>query len=100
VQAPTLNSISISGCAASIGVAGTCNLTASCTDQFGSVMACPALTWTSSNPSVASVSNGVVTGVGAGSATLTASNGSVTSNQITVTVTAGCVSPACGFTLS
>ena len=50
----------------------------------------PAVTWSSSNPTIASVSNsGVVTGVGAGTATIratTVDGGFVASSTITVTV--------------
>ena len=47
------------------------------------------IAWASSNDAVASVSGGVVTAKLVGSATITASSGSVSSSGVTVTVTAG-----------
>lgn len=44
------------------------------------------IVWTSSNESVATVTRGVVKGVGKGTATITATFGEVTSNECTVTV--------------
>ena len=82
----TITGVSVSGTSA-IEVNGTTTLTATVT---GTGAFDQSVTWSSSNSSVASVSGGVVTGVSAGSATITAtSNGnSAVSGSITVTVTA------------
>ena len=60
----------------SINVGETSQFTASCTDLHGNPVACPATTWTSSNPAVATVDGtGLATGVDAGTVTITASIG-------------------------
>ena len=52
-------------------------------------MTCPTLIWTSDNTSIATVnSSGLITGVSAGTANVTAKSGTVTSNLSTITVTA------------
>jgi hypothetical protein len=62
----------------SINVGETTQFTATCTDLHNNVVACPATTWTSSNPAVATVDNtGLATGVDAGTVTITASIGYV-----------------------
>jgi hypothetical protein len=64
----------------------TAQLTVTVTDQHGTTIASPALTWTSSNPAVAAVTTaGLVTAAGNGSATITAAAGSA-SAQAGVTV--------------
>lgn len=64
----------------------TQKLTASVTDQDGASIASPEITWTTSNPSVAAVdASGVVSAVGNGSATITATAGSATQTaEVTV----------------
>jgi hypothetical protein len=80
---PKLKSISVSPNMSNIVVGQTVQLTASATP--GSVH--PTYTWNSSNSSVATVSSsGLVTGVGAGSATITASESGI-SGGATVAVT-------------
>jgi hypothetical protein len=60
----------------SVDVGDTKQFTASCTDLHGNAVACPATTWTSSDPSVATVDGtGLATGVDAGTVTITASIG-------------------------
>jgi hypothetical protein len=60
----------------SVDVGETKQFTASCTDLHGNPVACPATTWTSSNPAVATVDGtGLATGVNAGTVTITASIG-------------------------
>ncbi len=62
-------------------------LTAVATDAGGSPVPGITFTWTSSDPSVATVSNaGVVTATGPGTATVTAAVGAVTSNPVSVAV--------------
>jgi len=64
----------------------TAQLKATITDQHGDAIASPALTWTSSNPAVATVSpTGIVTATGNGSATITVAAGPA-SAQAYVTV--------------
>lgn len=100
VQDPTVNTITLTGCTSSIVVGATCTLTATCTDQFGAAIACGTTTWLSSNTLVATVPNGVVTGISAGTANITATAGGKTSAPKTVTVTAvPCTTPTCSFTI-
>jgi uncharacterized protein YjdB len=88
VATPVLTSISVSPMTASINVSGTQQLTPTCKDQNSNVITCPVLTWSSSDTSKATVnSSGLVTGVSAGTANITAKSGSITSNTSTVTVT-------------
>jgi plastocyanin len=91
--APVFTSVAVSPSTPSINVGATAQLTASALDQNGSaITGLPAATWTSSNTSVATVNaGGLVTGVTAGPATITASmvSGGVTkTGTATVTVTA------------
>ena len=70
----------------------TLQLAAQLTDKRGTIVANPAVTWTSASPSVASVSAaGVVTGTLAGTATISASAGGATG---TIAVTVGPGAPA------
>jgi len=67
-------------------VGQTLALTARVTDAAGNVISSPAVTYTTSNEAVASVSAaGVITGVGAGNATITATSGAA-SASVPVTV--------------
>ena len=85
---PVLTSITVSG-NSSTTVGGTLQLTASPKDQTGAAINA-AVTWTTSSAFVATVSSsGLVTGVAAGQATITATAGSVASAPTTITVTAG-----------
>ena len=84
----TFQSISVTPTSVSIQNGNTSNLTATCTWTIAGQAACPTLTWTSTNTSSATVSSqGVVTGVNAGSATVKASASGVNSNNVAVTVT-------------
>lgn len=74
---------------ATIASGSMTTLSATVTDQNGSVLTDRVVTWSSSDPSVATVSSsGVVTGLLVGTATITASSGGK-SGSATVTVTAG-----------
>lgn len=85
---PVLRSIAVTGASPSIYVGQTVQLTATGTFSDGSTSNLTATaTWNSPSPTVASVSGGLVTGVGAGSAVITASSGGV-SGSFTVTVSA------------
>lgn len=76
---PVATSITLTPLNAGINVSGTVQLTAAVLDQFGNDMGLTA-SWTTSNAAVATVnSSGLVTGVSAGSATITAYYGSVVS---------------------
>ncbi|HEX8242125.1 MAG TPA: Ig-like domain-containing protein, partial [Longimicrobium sp.] len=60
----------------SANVGETKQFTASCQDLHGNAVACPATTWSSSDPAVATVGNtGLATGVSQGTVTITASIG-------------------------
>jgi uncharacterized protein YjdB len=68
-------SVIVSPASASVVAGGTAQLTATLKDWAGNVLAGHAVTWTSSNPAIATVSAaGLVTGVVAGSATITATS--------------------------
>jgi uncharacterized protein YjdB len=83
-------SVSVSLGAASLTVGGTTQATATNRDAAGNVLTGRLVTWTSSNPAVATVSaSGGVAAVGAGTATITAtSEGQTGSATLTVTPTA------------
>lgn len=74
--------ITISGTASTVAVAGTLALTASSVPEGATI------TWASSDENKATVSNGTVTGVAAGTVTITASADGYKSGTYTVTVTA------------
>ena len=60
-------------------------------NSAGQTVATPAVTWTSSNPQIATVSaGGVATGVAKGTTSITATGGGVTSTPATLTVTEAC----------
>jgi len=66
-------SVVVSPATVSMSVSGTAQLSATPKDAFGTVLTGRAVTWTSANPAVATVSAaGLVTGVAAGSTTITA----------------------------
>src|SRR6266513_2486557 len=92
-------SVTVSPSSGSLQVGQTVQLTATPKDSTGNTLAGRAVTWTSGNPSVATVSSsGQVTGVAQGSATITAtSEGKSSTAAITVTsvpVASVLVSPA------
>lgn len=102
---PVLTTITVSGCPTSITNNGTCQLTATCTDQFGAAINCGTITWTSSAPTVASVSTtGLVTGhlvATNTNVTITATGASGTPGTKIITVTpVPCNTPSCGFTIT
>ena len=83
---PTVASITVMPASASIGVGQTQSVKAEATDQHGAVMTGVNFAWASSNGNVATVIEGVATGVAAGTADITASSGGVTSNPASLTV--------------
>ncbi len=92
--APTLTTITVTPATASVVVNGTVNFTATSKDQFLANMTGIIITWNSSNSTVGTInSTGVFTALANGTTTITATNGSVTSNLVTVTVTSISVLP-------
>ena len=90
---PTPTALTVAPATATVAIGATQTLAATVKDQNGAVMTGQAVTWSSSNTAVATVNaSGVVTGVTAGSATITATSSSKTgTTSITVpapTVTA------------
>lgn len=83
---PVVTTVTVSPPSASIDVGATVSLTATVRDAQGNVMNGPTVTWTTSNGSYATVnSNGVVTGVSTGQATITATaSGKTGTSTITV----------------
>jgi hypothetical protein len=88
-----LTSMTISPTSVSVNASGTTQLTVVCKDAGGNVITCPSLTWVSSNPAIATVSSsgvvGVVTGVAIGSATITASYGTISAVSVISVTTSG-----------
>ncbi|HWR17426.1 MAG TPA: Ig-like domain-containing protein [Terriglobales bacterium] len=84
---PTLQSISIQSPSTSVVLGRTLQLTAlgNYNNQTSSPLS--GVTWTSSNPAVATIANGLVTSVGQGTTTLTVTSAGV-STSVTITVTA------------
>jgi uncharacterized protein YjdB len=70
---PAVTAVLLNVTAAQIEVGRTVNITATVKDQRDSVMTGKVVTWSSSNTPVATVVNGVVTGVSKGQATIVAS---------------------------
>ncbi len=69
-----IGSVTVSPATASTHIGSTTTLTATVKDQNGTVVTNHIVTWTSSNPAVATVAGGVVTGVALGTATITATS--------------------------
>jgi hypothetical protein len=78
-------SVEVSPSSVTIEVGATSQLTAQVLDAGGTAIPGATLSWASSAPSVASVSNGLVSGVAAGSVTVSATSGSA-SGSAAVTV--------------
>lgn len=86
---PPFTTIVISPTTASIQVGQTQQLTAICKNSIGGVISCPSLLWTSTNTSVATVSQtGLVTGLITGITGITANYTGIQSNFSDITVTA------------
>ncbi len=83
---PAAASVTVTAPTTSLSAGGTTVASAAVADQFGQPMAGAAVTWSSSDESVATVdANGVVTAVAPGTAVITAMSGNV-SGTLTVTV--------------
>ena len=87
-EPPQLTSIAVSLAGTSIGVGQSQTLTGEARDQYGHAMTGISFTWASSSSAVATVENGVVTGVAVGTTNITASSGGVTSSPAALTVVA------------
>ena len=84
VQDTAVTSVSVSPTSASVKVGATTTLTAAVSPSNATNKT---ISWTSSNTNVATVSNGVVTGVSAGTATITATSNNGKTAKATITVT-------------
>lgn len=86
---PTVTTINLISASTSINVGGTQQFSALAADQNGLAMSGISFTWTSSDPTVATVdANGLASGVAAGTVQISASAQSVNSNAVSLTVTA------------
>jgi hypothetical protein len=86
---PVVTTLTVSPASVSVAAGANSTLQATVKDQSGNVMTGQTVTWSSNNTGVATVnSSGVVTGVAAGSATITATS-SGKSGTSAITVTAG-----------
>src|SRR5205085_2857394 len=96
VTAVPVTSVSVSPASASVPQGQTVQLTATPRDASGNALSGRAVTWTSSNTSVATVTNtGRVSGVTAGSATITATSEGQSGTALVTVVVPG---PAAGCT--
>jgi hypothetical protein len=88
---PVVTTVTVAPTSASIVAGATTTLQATVKDQNGSVMSGQTVTWSTNNAGAATVNaSGVVTGVAAGSATITAtSSGKTGTATITVTAASG-----------
>ena len=89
-SAQPVANVSVAPSAPSVSAGSTLQLSATTTDAASNVLTAPAVTWSSSDNAKATVSaSGLVTGVAAGAATISAtSEGKVGSATVTVTATA------------
>ena len=85
--APALQSINLSVNPASIQVGGTAQLSYTAVDQYGNPFTASSLTYNvTGTAATLNSGSGTLTGVSAGSVTVTATSGSVTSNPVSVSV--------------
>lgn len=76
IEKGIVRSVTVTPASDSVNVGGTKQFTATCTNLHNAPVACPATTWSSSSPAVATVDGtGLATGVSAGTVTITASVG-------------------------
>jgi PGF-pre-PGF domain-containing protein len=88
VEVPELTTITLLPTSAGISINNTLQMTATTYDQFGFVMN-EEINYTSSNASFATVSaTGLVTGIGVGSATITATSGLINDTSVITVATA------------
>jgi uncharacterized protein YjdB len=80
-------SVTVTAGASTVTAFQTLQAQAVAKDASGNVLTGVSITWTSSNPSIATVNgNGLVTGVAPGAVSITATAGSVTSSALALTV--------------
>ncbi|MFC4453900.1 hypothetical protein [Deinococcus sonorensis] len=84
---PTIRTIELTPATASVAVGQNVSLTAIAKDQAGHTVTGVTFSWKSSSETVAKVAGGVVTGMTAGTANVTASANGVTSAPAAITVT-------------
>src|SRR5205807_1567418 len=104
VSSVPVASVLVAPSAANMLVGNTAQFTGTAQDSAGTVLAGRAITWSSSNPSVATVSStGLATGVAAGTATITATsegkNASAAVSVANVPVASVVISPATALVL-
>ncbi len=102
VTCPVVGSVTVTPPTASVAAGATVQLTGTPRDTAGNPLAGFAVAWSSGNTAAAMVdSNGLVSGVASGSATITATSGGQSGTSvITVTATAANQSPNAAFTSS
>ncbi|HEY1952511.1 MAG TPA: Ig-like domain-containing protein [Gemmatimonadaceae bacterium] len=87
---PVVTTVTVAPAAPSINVGGNVTLTATVKDAQGNVMTGQSIAWSTSNSAVATVNNGVVSGIAAGTATITATcSGKTGTSSVTVTTPSG-----------
>jgi hypothetical protein len=92
ITAPAVATIAVSPSSPSIAVGATQQFTATAKDSGGNTISGVTFTWASSTAAVATInSNGVATGVSAGTTQITASASGITSPADTLTITAPAV---------
>lgn len=95
-ESQTVTSLELSQTTASVAVGATLILTATPVDQDGVAITGKTITWSTGNQGIATVtSDGVITGVAAGTVTITATCDGVSADA-TVTVTAASGTPGSG----
>jgi uncharacterized protein YjdB len=101
VANPPVVTIAISAPASSLVVTATTQAVAVAHDAAGHTLNGATVVWMSSNPQVAPVSSdGLITGASAGTANITATSGSATSNVLAMTVTAPATPVVASITVS
>ncbi|MEO5845825.1 MAG: Ig-like domain-containing protein [Caldimonas sp.] len=87
-EPPRLATIVVSATDVKVTIGSTQTVAAQGRDQYGVVMTGIAFSWASSNEAVATVADGVVTAVAAGSVSITASSAGVTSDPVALSAVA------------
>jgi hypothetical protein len=93
----TVASVQLNASSATIAVGANTTLTATALDGSGNSIAGQIATWQTSSAAIATVAGGLITGVSAGTATITATIGTMTSQAI-ITVTAPIAASCTGVT--
>jgi hypothetical protein len=94
---PTVSAVSVAPSAATLAVGGAQQISATLTNAIGTILTGLTTTWSSSNTAVATVGgSGMVTGIAAGSATITATSGGVSSSS-SISVTGAPIATSTGW---